>query len=486
LNWPELSIDDFPPRRDDEPSSLRQDIIDELSDHFACALNRELLKNPDEQLAKQRVLNQFGDPIKIARQLWLDAMKEKIMSQRIMTGVSVTMAVCGFIVVGMVWSMMKDSQAFNTRMMAQMTEIANRRVSEVQTESAAVEMNQVSFQLVQGKEDGRPGGGFAGKLTKIGDNTDSFTLKEESNAEGKLDFGKLPWGVYSLNVIAPWGETYHNDLTVLPGRNFSQTIVCPSAAPVEVPVRFEVEWPDDLKSDDWLLLCDFRPRPIDSGLSALSRKIGAELWTRPYPNPLDGTWDYSMACLINQKNQVFRCPLDQNRRFQNIDIGKLEARQTINMIEGDQYLLPVMYLLYRQDLADLQLDNPNVEESSVSFMVLNHSRESLRLISPANLNLQNAAIFGGPNNVDATTLIVTHRKIGALNAAVREENKGTQNVSGRPFAYSSGIQFRKLLKFTAAKDQDNVWKIKLPELEQLKIPEGTKQVEANGSGGGFF
>ena len=90
-------------------------------------MNREVLKNPDEQLAKQRVLNQFGDPIKIARQLWLDAMKEKIMSQRIMTGVSVTMAVCGFIVVGMVWSMMKDSQAFNTRMMAQMTEIANRR-----------------------------------------------------------------------------------------------------------------------------------------------------------------------------------------------------------------------------------------------------------------------------------------------------------------------------------------------------------------------
>ncbi|HAW26628.1 MAG TPA: hypothetical protein DCY03_00705, partial [Planctomycetaceae bacterium] len=93
MNWPELSIEDFPPRRDDEPSSLRQDIIDELSDHFACALNRELLKNPDEQIAKQRVIQNFGDPIKIARQLWLDAMKEKIMSQRIMTGISVLMAV---------------------------------------------------------------------------------------------------------------------------------------------------------------------------------------------------------------------------------------------------------------------------------------------------------------------------------------------------------------------------------------------------------
>jgi len=62
--WPEISIDDFPHRRDDEPSSLRQDILDELSDHFVCALNRELLKNPNEQIAKQRVITQFGDPVK--------------------------------------------------------------------------------------------------------------------------------------------------------------------------------------------------------------------------------------------------------------------------------------------------------------------------------------------------------------------------------------------------------------------------------------
>tara|TARA_R110002167_G_scaffold66413_3_gene187933 strand:+ start:3607 stop:5067 length:1461 start_codon:yes stop_codon:yes gene_type:complete len=486
VNWPELSIEDFPPRRDDEPSSLRQDIIDELSDHFACALNRELLKNPDEQIAKQRVIQNFGDPIKIARQLWLDAMKEKIMSQRIMTGISVLMAVCGVIVVGMVWSMMKESQAFNTRMMAQMTEIANRPVPEVQTESAAGEMNQVSFQLVQGKQGGKPAIGFTGELTKRGENIDVFKLDAVSNDEGKLDFGKLPWGKYSLNIKSPWDEYYYSELTVLPGRNYSQTIVCPGAAPVEVPVRFEVQWPDDLKSDDWLLLCDFRPRPYHRGMSALSRKIGAELWTRPYPNPLEGTWDYPMACLINQKNQVFRCPLDINRRFQSVDFDKLVAKQSINMIEGDQYFLPVMYLLYRQDLADLQLDNVKVGESSVSFMVLNHSRESLRMISPANLNLQHASSFGGSDIVDATTLIVTHQKIAALDAAAREENKGDRNASGSPFAYASGIQFGKMLKFTAAKDQDNVWKIKLPELEQLRVPEEAKQVEVQGSGGGFF
>ena len=34
---------ELPPPRDDEPESLRQDIIDELTDHLHCAMQRELL-----------------------------------------------------------------------------------------------------------------------------------------------------------------------------------------------------------------------------------------------------------------------------------------------------------------------------------------------------------------------------------------------------------------------------------------------------------
>ncbi|HAW26629.1 MAG TPA: hypothetical protein DCY03_00710, partial [Planctomycetaceae bacterium] len=306
-------------------------------------------------------------------------------------GISVLMAVCGVIVVGMVWSMMKESQAFNTRMMAQMTEIANRPVPEVQTESAAGEMNQVSFQLVQGKQGGKPAIGFTGELTKRGENIDVFKLDAVSNDEGKLDFGKLPWGKYSLNIKSPWDEYYYSELTVLPGRNYSQTIVCPSAAPVEVPVRFEVQWPNDLKSDDWLLLCDFRPRPYHRGMSALSRKIGVENWIRSYPG--DGKWDYPMACLINQENQVFRCPLDQNRLFQNLDIDKLEAKQSINMIEGDQYLLPVMYLLKKQDLSELSRLEPHQTERISPYLVLHHDRKFTSELYSNRINLQSGG-FG--------------------------------------------------------------------------------------------
>ncbi len=43
---------ELPPPRDDEPPSLRQDILDELADHLACAYRRELLRGADATVAK--------------------------------------------------------------------------------------------------------------------------------------------------------------------------------------------------------------------------------------------------------------------------------------------------------------------------------------------------------------------------------------------------------------------------------------------------
>ena len=280
MAWPEVSIEDLPPERDDEPASLRQDIFDELADHFVCALNRELLKNPNEQIAKQLVIKLFGDPVKIARQLWLDAMKEKIMSQRIMTGLSVVMAVCGFIVVGFVWSMMEQSERVNLKMLEQLASIADRPQSVTTTKmdaqilmqleqlnqkqttqggSASEEMNQITIQLVQQREVGKPMVGISGELVKTGGKTDSFRLSAVTDQSGKLDFGKLPWGNYSLKLHTPWNEKSSSwNFATIPGRNYSQTIICPANAPQNVPVRFHVNWPDTFKSEDWVLLCDFR------------------------------------------------------------------------------------------------------------------------------------------------------------------------------------------------------------------------------------
>ena len=83
MDWRNDLAAQLPVPRDDEPASLRQDIVDELSDHLACALNRELLRSRDNQVARDEVLRRFGNPSHVARQLWIDAMKERIMSQRL-------------------------------------------------------------------------------------------------------------------------------------------------------------------------------------------------------------------------------------------------------------------------------------------------------------------------------------------------------------------------------------------------------------------
>lgn len=75
-------VADLPAPMDDEPASVRQDIADELADHLACAYRRELLKTADDRTAQQRVLDRFGNPQRIAYQLWFQALWGRIMLQR--------------------------------------------------------------------------------------------------------------------------------------------------------------------------------------------------------------------------------------------------------------------------------------------------------------------------------------------------------------------------------------------------------------------
>ncbi len=63
---------------------MRQDILDELADHLGCAYNRELLRGANPVEARRRVMERFGNPAAVARRLWFDAMKGKIMAQRVM------------------------------------------------------------------------------------------------------------------------------------------------------------------------------------------------------------------------------------------------------------------------------------------------------------------------------------------------------------------------------------------------------------------
>ena len=95
---------DLPSRRDDEPDGLRDDIVDELADHLACAYRRELLRGADPATARQRVLERFGDPAAVARRLWLDAMRGRIMSQRILVVCCVLLTAVSLAMVFIMWN----------------------------------------------------------------------------------------------------------------------------------------------------------------------------------------------------------------------------------------------------------------------------------------------------------------------------------------------------------------------------------------------
>jgi len=379
VNWPEISIDDFPPRRDDEPSSLRQDIIDELSDHFACALNRELLKNPDEQLARGRVLEQFGNPVSIARQLWLEAMKERIMSQRIMTGLSAVMAVCCIAVVGIAWSMMQESRAFNLQMLEQFKQAQERSAGET-----SGEMQPILFQLVQEGSKDQPAVGFDGTLSRReGDNT-IFTVEAVSDKNGQLDFGNLPWGNYQLTLKAPWGEAPQAEMiTTIPGRKYEETIVCPAHAPQQVEVKFEVNW-QNMPDDEYYLLCDFRGRGasawsnIASDLFFLSsyQEIKGRLWL--YSHDLDRESGENVY-LIDVKNQrAAPCPLSAGGNIKKIDERQLNWGPTVEILQG-VYARPTIYLIAQNELGKITEINSlsstkgirfeNGQLKTISFMV---------------------------------------------------------------------------------------------------------------------
>src|SRR3954465_4826694 len=94
---------ELPTPRDDEPAGLRDDILDELADHLACMYRRELLRGADATSAKSRVLEQFGDPAAVARRLWVEAMKGKVMSQRILLSCCIFLTLISLALAGLMW-----------------------------------------------------------------------------------------------------------------------------------------------------------------------------------------------------------------------------------------------------------------------------------------------------------------------------------------------------------------------------------------------
>ncbi len=293
MNWFDEIAAAFPKARDDEPPDLRARIVKELRDHLDCAYRGELLKCGNEAEAEQRVLARFGDPKRLARKLWLDAMQERIMSQRVLMFWSGLMAAVCVAMGVLFWRIVEQSAESNRAFIASMQEAnrdlleqgrafnlallerldrrpnngeggaATQKMPEQAAEKAAggksEKRTHLSLRLVQDVAGGKPAAGYSVSLREVG----------RSDADGKFDAGLVLPDTYTASVSTPWGEFANAEVEVPPGKaEVTVEIICPGPPP-EFEVSLDVDWPPDLRGHNVGLLIRRREFP---------REIAGRVW----------------------------------------------------------------------------------------------------------------------------------------------------------------------------------------------------------------
>ncbi len=294
---------ELPPARDDEPAGLRQDILDELADHLACADNRELLRGGNAAEARRRVFDRFGDPAAVARRLWLDAMKGKIMAQRVLIATCLVMTLASLSLTGVVWRRQtallqaeaaraaaaaaeavraltlqnEKAQASQQEMLKQL-----REMSEVMRNTRSLDWNPVRFQLTEETPEGPPGVGFwiafneqngqggpgrgvgmgggFGAVGKGQGGPQPGPYERVTDSSGLADFGLAHPGDYSYQIAKVWDQgavATSGQLHIEPGSQVNKRLVCPKVPPERVPVRVRWIWPADLEKERLVVFASF-------------------------------------------------------------------------------------------------------------------------------------------------------------------------------------------------------------------------------------
>ena len=281
----------FPEPRDDEPSSLRDDIVDELADHLQCAAGREWLERrrqgdeAGEGAVSSAVLERFGDPSAVARNLWFEGMKEKLMTQRLTIATlllifAVTMGMCL-----VTWRSMASLPARNAQLeqanaelLQELRSLMESKKADAGHQGAPAEWSHLEVKCVLDASDGPPANQARVQLTSDSDSTSRMPpFDEQTDEQGLIDFGQVLFGSYRLDVTAPCGATLSRQLSVHPGRSKQETIVCPSEA--TAPVDLNV---------------------VKKGLNKLPEELREKLWWKLslYAQPTDGWTNGTVHCTI--------------------------------------------------------------------------------------------------------------------------------------------------------------------------------------------
>ncbi len=294
MDWSEILAGTLPAPRDDEPSSLRQDIADELADHLQSALHRQLLTSPDAERARAKVLDRFGDPQEVARQLWFDALKEKIVSQRVTLALTAAMAVICVAAIVAIWFIVEQGRSATLALIADSRAELERSRAENQALQAQLEKlasapqptidwkPPLKVRVVFAREGGPPAEGLAVSIQQqlLRNQSPETVAEQKTGPDGIADFGSFRPGTYLVSVRTAWKEYLTENLEHYPGDGRVEEIICPESPPfVETDVRAEVDWPDDLRNKQLWLIGYFHSKYDDFE----TRTFAGQKWTSP-PN----------------------------------------------------------------------------------------------------------------------------------------------------------------------------------------------------------
>jgi hypothetical protein len=241
MHWPREGINPFPSPHRDEPTGLRADILDELADHLALSAEKELTSNGQtEEGAWTRALDRFGDPDAVARRLWWDAMKGKVMRDWIQTGIAGLSAVVVLFVGIYVIMNMQSMQATQ----AQLAETLQKINSQSQTPAG----ESLDIEVRRGKPDGPPAAGVRVELWgKIG-GRENQSVSLETDAQGRIKFFPVPEGTYAIIIHDPQsGMTLHSEHNIFAGVGTARKFVAPDVALVraQVALKQPLPFPND-------------------------------------------------------------------------------------------------------------------------------------------------------------------------------------------------------------------------------------------------
>ena len=292
MEWLDDLAAALPAAREDEPPELRRRIVAELRDHLHAAFQRELLLTADAGQARCNVLARFGDPARLARKLWFEAMWEKIMSQRLMLAAMVVVVLVSVGSMGLTWfvvaqagqvnqALLEQNRSANEALLAKLAALNNAG----ENPGKSMEWNSLKVRLVFEKPGGAPAAdvrmALQGHILAAGSAT---AMARATDGDGIADFGLVRPGQYGvLHFQMPWGESIEGcqpglgmvlgfggqSVTVLPGEPQTLEIVCPSK-PQETEIGIAVDWPNDLASQRLWLVCDLIRSP---------REVGGQTWS---------------------------------------------------------------------------------------------------------------------------------------------------------------------------------------------------------------